>query len=102
MPGREERSCYLSHFILLEGDIIIAVKKFVPMIAKFEENEKITPVKIFWVDGRIFDIECIFDIRPRSSLKSGGHGTRFLCRIKNKDDYVYYEKPRWFVESKEH
>ncbi len=49
----------------------MAVKKFVLVIAKFEENGKITPLKILWEDGRAFDVDFIFDIRPRSSLKVG-------------------------------
>lgn len=80
----------------------MAVKKFVPVIAKFGKDGKIIPMKILWEDGREFDIDFIFDIRPRSSLKVGGQGIRYLCRIKNKDVYVYYEKPKWFVEGKEY
>lgn len=80
----------------------MAAKKFVPVIAKFEKDGKIIPMKILWEDGREFDIDFIFDIRPRSTLKVGGQGTRYLCRIKNKDVYVYYEKLKWFVEGKEH
>ena len=72
----------------------MAVKKFVPVIAKFEKDGKIIPMKILWEDGREFDIDFIFDIRHRSSLKVGGQGIRYLCRIKNKDVYVYYEKPK--------
>lgn len=80
----------------------VAAKKFVPVIAKFEEDGKIIPMKILREDGREFDVGFIFDIRPRSSLKVDGQGTRYLCRIKNKDVYAYYEKPKWFVESKEY
>ncbi|AFA47954.1 hypothetical protein Awo_c11700 [Acetobacterium woodii DSM 1030] len=28
---------------------------------------------------RVFDVDYIFDIRPRSFLKAGGKGTRNLC-----------------------
>jgi hypothetical protein len=71
-----------------------AIKKFVPVITKFEEDGKITPLKILWEDGRAFDVDFIFDIRPSSSLTVGGQGIRYLCRIKNKDVYVYYEKSK--------
>lgn len=77
----------------------MAVKKFVPELAKFEKDGKIIPMKIVWEDGRESDIDFIFDIRPRSSLKLGGQGIQYLCRIKNKDVYVYYVKSKWFVES---
>jgi hypothetical protein len=79
----------------------MVVKKFVPVIAKFEEDGKITPLKILWEDGREFEVDCVLDMRPRASLKAGGHGVRYLCRIRKKDVYIYYEAPKWFVESKE-
>lgn len=72
----------------------MAVKKFVPVIAKFEEDEKIIPTKILWVDSRVFSVDYIFDIRPRSSGKVGGQGTRYLCRIKYKYFYIYYEESK--------
>lgn len=79
----------------------MGMKKFVPVIAKFEEDGNITPMQVFWEDGRVFNIDYILDIRPRASLKVGGQGVRYLCRIMNKDVYIYYEEPKWFVESKE-
>lgn len=79
----------------------MVAKKFVPVIAKFTEDGQITPLKILWEDGRVFSIDCILDIKPRASLKVGGQGIRYLCRIMNKDVYIYYEEPKWFVESKE-
>ena len=51
----------------------MVVNKFVPVIAKFEEDGKITPLKILWEDGRAFDVDFIFDIR----LKVGGLGIRY-------------------------
>ncbi|WP_243136628.1 hypothetical protein [Acetobacterium paludosum] len=50
----------------------------------------------------MFEIDQVLDMRPGVSLKAGGQGMRYLCRIMKKDDYIYYEEPKWFVESKEH
>lgn len=33
------------------------MKKFVPVIAEFEEDGKIIPMKILWEDGREFDVD---------------------------------------------
>ena len=35
----------------------MAIKKFVPVIARFEEDGVNTPLKVIWVDGRVFEID---------------------------------------------
>ncbi|MBC3798544.1 hypothetical protein [Acetobacterium tundrae] len=79
----------------------MVIKKFVPVIARFEEDGIITPQKVIWENGRVFEIDQVLDMRPGVSLKAGGQGMRYLCRIMKKDVYIYYEEPKWFVESKE-
>ena len=79
----------------------MAVKKFVPVIAKFEEDGRIIPLQVLWEDGRVFDIDRVLDMRPGVSLKVGGQGIRYTCRIQNKEVCLYYEEPKWFVEGKE-
>lgn len=79
----------------------MAIKKFVPVIAKFEEDGRIMPQQILWEDGRIFEVERVLDMRPGVSLKVGGQGMRYICQIQKKEVYLYYEEPKWFVESKE-
>lgn len=74
-------------------------KKFVQVTAKFDENG-ITPLQIFWSDGRIFKIDRILDVRPAASIKAGGFGIRYTCRIKGSETFLFYEEPRWFVEAK--
>lgn len=75
------------------------VKKFVPVLAKFDQNG-ITPLQIIWNDGRVFDIDRVLDIRPAASIKAGGFGIRYTCKILNKETYLFYEDLRWFVEAK--
>ncbi|KNZ41515.1 hypothetical protein [Acetobacterium bakii] len=75
-------------------------KKYVKVIAEFEEDGRIIPLRIFWEDGRVFEIDRILDVRPGVSRKVGGQGIRYLCRILNKEVCLFYEEPRWYVESK--
>ena len=42
----------------------------------------------------------ILDRRRAASLKAGGIGMRYTCRILGQRSYLYYEEPRWFVEGK--
>jgi len=75
-------------------------KKYVPVIARFEEDGRIIPLQILWKDGRVFEIDKVLDARPGVSRKVGGQGIRYICRILNKEACLYYEEPRWYVESK--
>ena len=63
------------------------------MIAKFEEDGRIIPLQVLWEDGRVFEIDRILDMRPGVSLKAGGQGIRYVCRILNKEACLYYEEP---------
>jgi len=74
-------------------------KQFVDVIVYFTKEGQILPQKIIWNDGRKFDIDKILDIRPAPSLKVGGQGLRYTCRILNKETYLWLEDEKWFVES---
>ena len=75
------------------------IKKYVQVIVKFKEDGQIIPLQVLWEDGRVFEIDRVLDRRPGVSLKVGGQGIRYVCRIRNKEVCLYYEEPRWFVES---
>ncbi|MDI3536798.1 MAG: hypothetical protein PWP16_1082 [Eubacteriaceae bacterium] len=75
-------------------------KKYVPVLVMFEESGRMTPLEIYWEDGRRFLIDRVLDMRPAVSRKAGGQGIRYLCRIKNQEVLLFYEEPKWFVEEK--
>lgn len=75
-------------------------KKYVEVIAKFSEDNKIIPLKILWDDGRQFDIDKVVDIRKAASLKAGGVGIRYTCRINGNNKHLWLEENKWFVELK--
>ncbi len=79
----------------------MAKKVFVEVVAKFSREGKITPISVIWQDGRVYEIDKILDIRRAASLKVGGMGIRYTCRIRGKDTFLYYEEPKWFVEGRE-
>ena len=66
-----------------------------------EDVYKRQPLEIQWEDGAKFEIDRILDIRRAASLKAGGAGIRYICRIRGRVKYLWLEESRWFVEAKE-
>ncbi|KAF5065489.1 hypothetical protein DSECCO2_273330 [anaerobic digester metagenome] len=75
-------------------------KVYVEVIVEFNIDGKMIPKSLRWDDGTIYEIDKILDERRSASLKAGGQGIRYLCRIHGKERYLFYEKPKWFVEVK--
>lgn len=81
----------------------MARKVFVEVTAQFDTEGNMKPLSVKWEDGRVFEIDGILDIRRAASLKAGGQGTRYTCRILGKATYLFFDnlENRWFVEGKE-
>lgn len=75
-------------------------KVFVEVIAKFTKDGRKIPLTITWEDGRRFDIDKVTDTRRAASLKAGGQGMRYRCRINGRETYLWLEEDKWFVEGK--
>lgn len=75
-------------------------KIFVEVIAKFTKDGGKIPLTVVWEDGRRFDVDRVTDIRRAASLKAGGQGIRYRCRIKGKETFLWLEDDTWFVEGK--
>lgn len=73
-------------------------KRYIDVVARFDTDGKIIPVKILWHDGTVFFVDKVLDIRKAASLKAGGAGIRYTCRINNRETYIFLEENRWFVE----
>ncbi len=79
------------------------MKQYVSVTATFDTDGNILPLKINWKDGRCFDIDRITDVRYAASLKAGGAGIRYTCRIRQSEKYLFLEDNRWFINNeKEH
>lgn len=77
------------------------IKQYVSVITEFKSDGEILPKEVIWDDGTKYEIDKILDIRPCASLKVGGAGIRYKCRIQNIETYLFLEETRWFVEAKE-
>ena len=68
------------------------------IVVRHTPDGKSKPVKIIWEDGRQFTIDRIIDIRKAAALKCGGVGTRYICKICNKEVAIFDEDGFWFIE----
>lgn len=75
-------------------------KTYVEVNADFDVDGNIIPLKIKWKDGNVFNIDKIIDKRRAASLKVGGMGIRYTCRINGFDKYLFFDNNSWFVEEK--
>lgn len=79
------------------------MKQYISVTAKFDSDGNILPLSINWDDGRSFNIDRIIDVRYAASLKAGGAGIRYTCRIRQSEKHLYLEDNRWFINNeKEH
>ena len=75
-------------------------KVYVDVTARFDKEGNVIPENIIREDGRCFEIDRVVDVRPAASLKAGGCGMRYTCRILGKETFLFLEENRWFVEAK--
>ena len=73
-------------------------KRYVDVFARFDTDGRIIPIKINWYDGTVLFVDKVVDIRRAASLKAGGAGIRYTCRINNQETYLFLEENKWFVE----
>lgn len=83
---------------MVEG-IAYRKKKYVDVVARHSIDGGITPQSIVWGDGIVYEIDRVLDKRQAASLKVGGNGVRYLIRIGEKETFLFYEGPQWFVEA---
>lgn len=66
--------------------------------ADFDLEGNIRSRAITWEDGRVFEIDRVLDTRRAASLKAGGVGMRYICRIRGKEVKLFNEEGHWFME----
>ena len=76
------------------------VREYVSVNATFREDGMILPTEILWEDGRVFPIDRVLEIKRAASLKVGGSGIRYTCRIGRNQTYLSLDDNRCFVEKK--
>ena len=77
-------------------------KDYVAVFAKHDLNGRIQPVA-YQLKGDVpVKIDIITDERQAASLKSGGQGTRYTCKVTvgevQSDIYLFHDEELWFME----
>ena len=79
----------------------------VPFAQHVQETEQISadgkmlPLKLIWENGKSYEIDRILRVDRCASLKAGGAGIRYVCRIQGQRVELYYEENGfWFVQRK--
>lgn len=76
-------------------------KVYVEVIADFTPDGRMMPLRIVWEDGRTYGIDHVDRCDRRASLKAGGCGMRYVCRVRGQQIELFYEENgRWFVTRK--
>lgn len=73
-------------------------KIYVSVKAVFYPDGGFKPTSFVWEDGQEYEISRVTDIRRAASLKAGGAGIRYTCKVENKEVYLFLEEDRWFME----
>ena len=75
-------------------------KVYVSVKAVFYPEGGFKPVSFIWEDGQEYEISRVTDIRRAASLKAGGAGIRYTCKVENREVYLFLEEDRWFMEKR--
>ena len=74
-------------------------KIYVSVRADHLLNGRIRPLMFRAKDGPVVRIDRILDGREAPSLKAGGQGMRYTCRVGEKQLYLFHDDVYWFIEA---
>lgn len=74
-------------------------KIYVSVRADHLLNGRIRPLMFRAKDGPVIRIDRILDEREAPSLKAGGQGMRYTCRVGEKQLYLFHDDVYWFIET---
>lgn len=74
-------------------------KVFVMVRADHLLDGSIRPLLLRAQDGPVIRIDRVLDTRMAPSLKAGGQGVRYTCRVDGHLLYLFYDEPHWFIEA---
>ena len=79
---------------------------YVDVKAAFNASGRLMPLEIKWIDGQVFEIDKVTEVRQAAARKAGGQGDRYEIWIRGKQSYLFFERSgalsgsnlgRWFV-----
>ncbi len=82
----------------MQPDYASPYKIYVDVDVRCHADGRAEPRAFIWEDGRVFTVDKVLDVRRAASLKAGGAGVRYTCRVCGKTTYLYLEENRWFME----
>ena len=74
-------------------------KIYVSVRADHLLNGRIRPLMFRAKDGPVVRIDRILDEREAPSLKAGGQGMRYTCRVGEKQLYLFHDDVYRFIEA---
>ena len=74
-------------------------KIYVSVRADHLPSGRIRPLMFRAEDGPVIRIDRILDEREAPSLKAGGQGMRYTCRVGEKQLYLFHDDVYWFIEA---
>lgn len=75
---------------------------YVTVDARFAPGGEITPLSIYWENGKRYEVEAVRDMEPVMLFDSGMIGVRYICQVLGKDMQLYYGRDgRWCVERRQ-
>lgn len=99
--GKSDRPDTVLNLHVQETEFVNPYKAYVEVIADFSAEGRMKPLRLIWEDGRTYEIDRILKVDRRASLKAGGAGIRYVCRIRGQIVELYYEENGyWFVRRK--
>ena len=78
----------------------MARRAYVRVLVDVDEIGKIRPMRIYWEDGRSFEVDRLLDVRQASCTRAGGQGMRYTCRVKGRQVFLVEDEGRWVVEAR--
>ncbi len=85
-------------------------KVYLRVAVEMRDDGLMLPRRLFWEDGRDYDIDRVVAVRPAPAAKTGGQGDRYTVEILGRQRYLFFERcddlrgpvvGRWFVEGRE-
>lgn len=72
-------------------------KRYIRVVAEHQLDGSLRPLKIEYED-RWYEVDRVSDARMAASLKIGGQGMRYTCKIAGRQIYLFCDDGQWFLE----
>ena len=76
----------------MSDKVVVSVK------AEFDVFGQLTPLSFLWENGVQYEVSKVIDRRRAVSLKAGGSGIRYTCKVNGRLVYLFYDDSVWYFE----